>query len=63
MKYFFFFLFRSVEYEKVKFQEFLLTVEDGLVATREWLVSSTHHFSFFRNIFLLFYNLYQIPTK
>jgi hypothetical protein len=28
-----------VEYEKLKFQEFLSTVDDGLVATREWLVS------------------------
>jgi len=29
---------KSVEYEKLKFKEFLDTVEDGLVNTREWLV-------------------------
>jgi len=28
----------SVEYEKVKFKEFLDTVDDGLTSTREWLV-------------------------
>ena len=30
---------KSVEYEKLKFKEFLETVEDGLSATRKWLVS------------------------
>lgn len=29
---------KGVEYEKKKFQEFLDTVDDGLVSTREWLV-------------------------
>jgi len=29
---------KGVEYEKKKFQEFLSTVDDGLVSTREWLV-------------------------
>eukprot|EP00088_Acartia_fossae_P069161 TRINITY_DN8954_c0_g1_i8.p1 TRINITY_DN8954_c0_g1~~TRINITY_DN8954_c0_g1_i8.p1 ORF type:complete len:591 (-),score=174.80 TRINITY_DN8954_c0_g1_i8:311-1939(-) len=29
---------KSVEYEKKKFQEFLDTVDDGLISTREWLV-------------------------
>ncbi|XP_023321809.1 T-complex protein 11-like protein 1 isoform X2 [Eurytemora carolleeae] len=29
---------KSVEYEKLKFKEFLETVEDGLSATRQWLV-------------------------
>ena len=30
---------KGVEYEKKKFQEFLDTVDDGLISTREWLVS------------------------
>jgi hypothetical protein len=29
---------QSVEYEKMKFKEFLETAEDGLTATRQWLV-------------------------
>lgn len=29
---------KSVEYEKLKFSEFLSSVDDGLAATREWLV-------------------------
>lgn len=29
---------KGVEYEKKKFQEFLDTVDDGLISTREWLV-------------------------
>jgi len=29
---------KSVEYEKTKFKEFLDTVDDGLVTTREWLM-------------------------
>lgn len=29
---------KSVEYEKIKFKEFLDTVDDGLANTREWLV-------------------------
>ena len=35
-----------MEYEKVKFQEFLANVDDGLSATREWLVGQAVIFGY-----------------